>query len=361
MDSFGFALMFFGAFIGLPLFYYFFYEPLRILLRVVFLVLYARLNDVNKDYLAQNFTFYKSLSEINKQRFERRVALFLRYKKFTGIDILVTEEMKVFVSACAVQLTFGLRNFWITEFDEFRITKESYQLENYSRKAMGHVSNRGTITLAWNRLLEGYNNPSDGINVGLHEIAHALMISSTEKGWNLNFAVEFHNWERIALIEWKRHRSNHTGALREYAYSNLYELFAVAVEYFFEKSAELKNAAPELYQEMIRLLRLDPMNAPDPIAHHSPVVYPSQPIPLPKYGLKDIANNVFESARSFITFLIGTATVAAGIYCIRRAILLEQAEDPYNDVTLWVYLGALLFLLATFCYISVFYRGTKSE
>jgi len=59
-----------------------------------------------------------------------------------------------------------------------------YQLGDYKQKALGHVG-KGSSRFHGVICRQGFENPEDGLNVGLHEMAHALYLSSVEKGWNL--------------------------------------------------------------------------------------------------------------------------------------------------------------------------------
>lgn len=356
------VVVFIGLIVAYPLFYYLIYEPLRILIRWINHLYFIRLEREKVAYLEKNFSFYRALLPELKLRFEKRVASFLYNKKFVGVNVEMTDEMKLFIAACAIQLTFGLRNFWLTEFDEIRVHADSYQLASFDHRALGHVSDKGIISLSWSDLQEGFQNPTDGINVGLHEMAHALYLSSVEKGWNMRFAVEYDNWEKEAIIEWKKGKQSGEHMLRAYAFINLFEFFAVCVEYFFEKPAELKAAAPRLYIEMERLLRLDPMNPADPVLDHLPVIFPSQPIPLPRYNPFDLLKKIVACPKNFGCFLAGTICWLGGIFILFKMIQfdlwLPNAKSPYegNAAT-----AGFIFFFAAFFYIQVFYDDKKKN
>ncbi|HYV90987.1 MAG TPA: zinc-dependent peptidase [Chitinophagales bacterium] len=349
-----------GLLVAYQLFYYLIYEPVRVLLRWIHHVYFAQLELDQTVYLEKNFPFYRSLLPELKLRFEKRVASFLYNKKFAGTDVEVTGEMKLFVAAAAIQLTFGLRNFWLTEFDEIRLYKESYPLTDYRQKAMGHVSRKGTISLSWSDLQEGFENPEDAVNVGLHEMAHALYISSVEKGWNLSFAVEYRDWEKQAVIEWKKGKQGSEHLMRDYAYGNLFEFFAVSVEYFFEQPAALQNAAPQLYLDLEKLLRLDPMNHPDPVLHGTPVLYPSQPIPLPQYEPIGLMTRVFSNLKNLMYFLSGSACWFIGIVLIYSSVQFGfDFPDEDNPFEGWLVMATALLFIGAFLYIQVFYDQKK--
>ena len=79
---------------------------------------YFRLTTLNKNQksiLRNQFSFFKKLNDKEKTFFEHRLALFIKDKDFIGREgISVTDEMKVLISATAVMLTFGFRDFYIS-------------------------------------------------------------------------------------------------------------------------------------------------------------------------------------------------------------------------------------------------------
>jgi len=364
MEDLGSYSLFFIAafFIAFPFFYFLIYEPIRIFIRWVNHQFVLGLDVWQVEYLEKNFQFYHDLSPELKTRFEKRVASFLHNKKITGVEMEVTDEMKLFVAAAAIQLTFGLRNFWLTEFDDIILHKNSYQLADFDYHALGHVSESGRISLSWADLQKGYGNPTDGLNVGLHEMAHALYLSSVQKGWNIDFAVEYDHWEKEAIIEWKKGKGGDEQALRSYGYRNLYELFAVCVEYFFEKPRDLQAAAPKMFSEMAKLLRIDPFNHSDPILHHKPVMFPSQAIPLPEYKPIGLMSHVFTSSRNTFCFFLGSLLWLFGAYIIYSSVK-HDFDAPYdpNPLLQSVPLAVALFFIGGFLFIQVFYEDRKSN
>jgi Mlc titration factor MtfA (ptsG expression regulator) len=60
-------------------------------------------------FLNCKFTYYQKLDIEQKRKFALRVGGFLTSTHFSGKEgFTVTENVKIYVSACAVQLTFGL-------------------------------------------------------------------------------------------------------------------------------------------------------------------------------------------------------------------------------------------------------------
>lgn len=124
----------------------------------------------------------------------------------------------------------------------------------------GEVNPKGVIVLSWNRLVKGYAIPDDKINLGLHEMAHALMhtiIHSNNHDAGLDPYLK--NIVRLSREEMGKIKSDKAHFFRKYAGTNIYEFFAIAVEYFFEVPEEFKKELPNLYQYLTLLLKQDPV------------------------------------------------------------------------------------------------------
>src|SRR5688572_446284 len=133
-----------------------------------------------KDILQKYFRYYQLLSPVNKGKFERKVCNFLYSKRFIPRNINeVTIEAKVLIAASAVQLTFGLPNIYLQHFDKILIYPNEYYSSVTKQYHKGEVNPRfGIIVLSWNNFVEGYIKPVDSVNLGLHEMAHALRLQN---------------------------------------------------------------------------------------------------------------------------------------------------------------------------------------
>lgn len=92
--------------------------------------------------------------------------------------------MKILVADSAVKLTFGLRIFIFEQFGKIFIFKSEFYSDYSHTKNKGETNPAGVIVFSWKDLVEGDLNESDGINLGLHEFAHALMLENLgPQGW----------------------------------------------------------------------------------------------------------------------------------------------------------------------------------
>lgn len=223
------------------------------------------LNAVYKPYLSQYFTFYNSLDARNKLIFERRVQKFIDLKEFIprGGYTDITPEMKAMIAGCAIQITFGYPNIYFVHFWRILIYPDNYYSTITHRYHKGEVNRRGIIVLSWKSFTEGFSNPSDGINLGFHEMAHALRLINIVANEEYDFYDQdiMNEFEREAKKETIKliNSPMETSLFRHYSTTNMDEFFAVAIECFFEKSAELKEYNPRLYSLISNILKTDPV------------------------------------------------------------------------------------------------------
>ena len=211
--------------------------------------------------LANQFTYYKNLSVSERIRFTGRVKRFAEKKEFIGRNNLtVTEEMKVLISASAIQLTFGLDEYMLGYFEKIFIYPDVYYSKLTGKYHMGDVNIGGAIAISWKSFKEGYSSPSDNYNVGLHEMAHALRFSHFRGDDFDHFFVKyFDKWTGVSMEEFTRIKHGEHSMIREYAGTNLNEFFAVCAEYFFESPFEFKQKLPEIFTHMCILLNQNPL------------------------------------------------------------------------------------------------------
>lgn len=215
-----------------------------------------------KDILQKYFRYYQVLSAVNKGRFERKVCNFLYSKQFIPRNINeVPIEARILIAASAVQLTFGLPNIYLQYFDKILVYPNEYYSSITKQYHKGEVNPRfGIIVLSWKNFVEGYLKPIDSVNLGLHEMAHALRLENIIRNEEFKFFDEelvdrFDEYARAMC----RDLNSYGNFFRPYAYTNEHEFFSVAIENFFERSEPFKKQIPELYVILTRLLGQDPL------------------------------------------------------------------------------------------------------
>ncbi|HET9487770.1 MAG TPA: zinc-dependent peptidase [Chryseosolibacter sp.] len=215
-----------------------------------------------KDILQKYFPYYQALSAANKVKFERKVCNFLYSKRFIPRNAPeVSIEAKVLIAASACQLTFGLPDIYLRHFDKILVYPNEYYSSITRQYHKGEVNPRfGIIVLSWKNFLEGIVSDERSVNLGLHEMAHALRLENIIRNEEYRFFDDdlirrFDEYARGICKDVKRN-----GAFfRPYACTNEHEFFSVAIENFFDRSELFRKELPDLYSILTRLLRQDPL------------------------------------------------------------------------------------------------------
>jgi MtfA peptidase len=211
----------------------------------------------------QDFPYFQRLSAQGQNTFIDRVIVFMYNKEFEGREGLrITEQMKVLISAAAVQLTFGLERYMLGNIKKILIYPKTF-FGSRGKEYKGLTSVSGQMLLSWQDFREGYHYPNDRYNLGLHEMSHALQLNLyIGTGLDKHFGSYIDTWKDIAQKEFdKMQRHKEPSFLRAYAATNINEFFAVCIEHFFETPEEFRKALPDVYNHMVVLLNQNPLNA----------------------------------------------------------------------------------------------------
>ncbi|MEQ8553542.1 MAG: zinc-dependent peptidase [Cyclobacteriaceae bacterium] len=215
-----------------------------------------------KAILAKHFNFYNLLPPKSRKIFEHRVAKFISLKEFIPRNMdEVTEEMQVLIAASAIQLTFGLPKIFLRHFKYILVFPDDFYNHSSNQYHKGEVNPmKKAIVLSWKHFVEGYID-NEGINLGLHEMAHALQLENIVENGEFDFLKDedIKKWQHLAADEITKMKNGEATFFREYGSTNQAEFFSVAVENFFEKPKAFNEYHPELYRVMTDLLNQDPV------------------------------------------------------------------------------------------------------
>lgn len=213
-------------------------------------------------FLNHKYPYYSTLPKALKSKFLRLVRDHYQYFDFVARDKMkLTRAMKAIIASAASQLVLFLPNTSLTFFERIIVYPDFYNSKITHKLHKGEV-NPGlkTIVFSWRGVAEGLNRPDDGLNLLLHEFAHALWLEHKLIGHEYQvisprWVAEFENY---AHQEMPRLQKDSEHFFRKYAFENMHEFFAVAVENFFERSVRFKAAQPELYGILVRIFKQDP-------------------------------------------------------------------------------------------------------
>jgi Mlc titration factor MtfA (ptsG expression regulator) len=213
--------------------------------------------------LQREVVFFRALDPEQQESFRRKLQLFLGEKLITGIKLELDTTTRVLVAASAIIPIFGFPDWEWHQISEVLIYPDRFDREfafdsGTQRHTLGMVGtgalNRVMI-LSKPDLLDGFRNPGDKHNVGLHEFAHLV-----DKSDGAIDGLPAVGLERASIGPWvqlmrrkmeemRRGRSD----ISAYGLTNEAEFFAVATEYFFERPGVMERKHPELYAMLSRV------------------------------------------------------------------------------------------------------------
>lgn len=227
----------------------------------------------------RNLAFFRRLSEDDRAELLGHTQVFLAEKHFEGCGGLeLTDEIRVTIAAQACLLLLHRNTDYYPELTSILVYPTGYTAdeerhigggvwEEGPEDRLGHTASRlGALVLAWDAASHGAADPSDGENVVLHEFAHQLDFENRNADGTpaLDTHAEYLAWARVMSAEFNElRRAEAAGAptvLDGYGATNPIEFFAVATEAFFERPRALRSRHPELYTELQKFYRQDPVS-----------------------------------------------------------------------------------------------------
>ena len=229
-------------------------------------ILFARIRLTNMEIgiLEQQFPYYARLSEKHKKEFRNKLEVILTTKSFMGRGGLriVTSEMKILIGATMVMVTFGWKDLRLPHFSKILIYPDTYYSTISRQYHRGEVNPRyGIIVMSWDCFLNGLGDENDGVNLGIHEVAHALKLENQiyYNGESQFFNAEvYKSFQKFAKTEVENIQDGKLTIFRLNGCIDADEFFAVALEAFFEKPHEFFGYNPDLYGSLVRLMQQDP-------------------------------------------------------------------------------------------------------
>lgn len=307
-------------------------------------------------FLENKIVYYKHLNDEGKARFIYRLLKFNASKRYEGREgLTISEEIKLMVGAAAVQLTFGFKHYKIDQLNTIWIYPSTFYSKLYNKSFKGATAPTGRMFLSAKHIEEGFIFPFDGVNLGIHEMSHALMLSIEYAAKvDHRFAVYYEEWHNISNHAYTALKNKQDSILRKYGGVNEDEFFAVSVEHFFESPEEFQKALPNVYNHLCLLLNQDPQNINNNYIlekgfelRHNTVRKKLIPLPLILLGLSNKASGIsyqFLVVASIISFL--TIILFSDIYNIDFSdfslVLLPLGIGTYYGLKKHIVEGKLL-------------------
>lgn len=215
-----------------------------------------------QDYVA----FYRAMSEEEKRKFETEIQIFLHETRITGVKCEVDDVTLLLAAASAEIPVFGFPDWEYPNLGEILIypnafTKD-FQIEGHGRNVWGMVGTgimEGIMILSKPALINGFKNPNDKLNVGIHEFAHLLDGADGKFDGIPSLFLEhsyLEPWLNTMHKETERIKAGES-KMNPYGATSQIEFFAVATEYFFEHPKAMQDEKPELYELLTKVFRQD--------------------------------------------------------------------------------------------------------
>jgi hypothetical protein len=233
--------------------------------------------------IEHNVPYYRRLTPEDQRELLGDVQIFLAEKTFAGVELEITDEIRVTIAAQACVLLLHRDTDYYPTMLSVVVYPHEYFVEARHRLPDGTVEegvearlgeswHRGEVVLSWDDVQRDAADWTDGHNVVFHEFAHQLdgEFGPHDGAPALPRREMFAEWSRVFTQEYEqlvddveRHRPT---VLRKYGATNPAEFFAVTVEAFFEKSVALRDQHPELYTQLRSFFEQDPAAREDELA-----------------------------------------------------------------------------------------------
>lgn len=225
--------------------------------------------------LRRRVYLYEALPAHLRRELQGWIQIFLADKIFEGCNgFIVTDEVRVIIAAQASLLLLNRdvgcypKLYTILVYpNEFvaPIQEHHDHIVTEDRRARsGEAWSRGTVILSWEDIEIGLDD-SESYNVVVHEFAHYFDEETGEANGApfLDDRSEYEEWARVFQEAYRRHRREsrlgYPTVLDPYGADDPAEFFAVATEAFFESPGDLKRDYPDLYGQLRRYYRQDPV------------------------------------------------------------------------------------------------------
>jgi MtfA peptidase len=128
-------------------------------------------------FLNHRYHYYKNLPRKLKIPFLKLVRDHYQYFEFVERDIKITRAMKAIICCGAAQLVMNLPTESLTYFTKIIVYRDYYNSKITRKRHKGEVNpGFNLIVFSWRGIQEGLNRDDDGLNLLLHEFAHALWL-----------------------------------------------------------------------------------------------------------------------------------------------------------------------------------------
>jgi MtfA peptidase len=212
-----------------------------------------------KHYLEVQSEHYRRLPSAYRTEFHHQVQAFLEEKRITGVEMSVSDELRLLIAASAVTLTVGWPGYQWDRLTEVLVYPADFDRDYRfgGTDLSGQAHPWGVVILSAPTLEWSFAESGGNFHLGYHEFAHLL--DSSQSGGVPSYLSDesMRNWMSIIEREETRLRAGDS-RLSPYGLASPAELFAVAVEAFFQIPVAVMTSHGELYSFLSSYFGQDP-------------------------------------------------------------------------------------------------------
>ena len=204
---------------------------------------------------------YRRLPPHCRQTFEQHIQIFTAEKRITAVDLELTDEIRLLVAASAASLTAGWPDYTWDQLSEVIVYPQDFDRDySFDRAHVSGLAHRwGVVILSLPALNRSFEESPVAYHVGFHEFAHLLDLAGTRFDGIPSYLDDDSIRRWVALLEQETERIERDDSILDpYALSGPVELFAVAVEAFFDTPIPTAHRHADLYQFLATYFRQDP-------------------------------------------------------------------------------------------------------
>jgi Mlc titration factor MtfA (ptsG expression regulator) len=211
-------------------------------------------------FLWDHSAHYRRLPGRLQTAFKRDVQRLIAKQRITGVETKVDDPLRLLVATSAATLSVGWPGYKWSELSEVLLYPDDFDRDyTVGRPELAGIAHVwGTVILSVPSLRRSFTYYEDSYHVGLHEFAHLL---TYDRGQQITVPVglspvQIRLWEAIKAEELKR-VADGDSIVDTYALQPS-EFFPCAVEAFFQKPIELREAHRRLYRFLSRYFCQNP-------------------------------------------------------------------------------------------------------
>ncbi|MCB0586994.1 MAG: zinc-dependent peptidase [Phaeodactylibacter sp.] len=210
--------------------------------------------------ITRHLPYYQKLVESEQGRFRKRVALYMEANDFRpqGMET-VPEDLRAIAAACAVQITFGQKDFLLPKFENIIFYPHPFPSPQYPENFHSSevYEEDGVVIFSAEQLLPGFLQPFQYYNIGLHEYAKVFVRSNPQ----IDFPkVGADTWPALEQISGFRQ-----AAIQKWINLDPIPVQPVSIAHFFTFPQRFQAVLPELYGQYERIFNQSPAREATPV------------------------------------------------------------------------------------------------